>query len=176
MTANNISVAQGAPIPTLTYTITGFVNGDTLAVVTGSPTFTTPATSNSPIGQYPITLAVGTLSAANYSFNLVTGNNVSIVTPVAQAIKFPPTAATTYGTAPITLGASSSSGLAVSYTVAGPGSLAGSVLTINGAGTLIITREPGRKQHLRSRLARRAEYQRFTGCPHSDGKQCDAYE
>ncbi len=139
VTANNVSVAQGSPIPALTYTIAGFVNGDTQAVVTGSPILTSTATNNSPIGQYPITLAAGTLSAANYSFNLVSGSNVSIVTPVAQTINFAPIAGVAYGAAPITLAAVSSSGLGVSYAVVGPASLSGNVLTIHGAGTVTVT-------------------------------------
>ncbi len=137
--AVSVSVAQGAPLPSFTYTITGFVNGDTQAVVSGSPVLTTTATSNSPIGQYPITVAVGTLSAANYTFTPVASGTLSIITPQVQTITFPAIANVTYGAAPIPLGATTSSGLGVSYAVTGPATLSGDVLTIIGAGTVVVT-------------------------------------
>src|SRR5439155_17554280 len=74
VTANNLSSPRGAPLPVLTATITGFVNGgDTAAVVGGAPALTTTATSSSPEGAYPITAAAGTLPAANYTFVFVNG-------------------------------------------------------------------------------------------------------
>ncbi len=62
-----------APPGAFQYSITGFVNGDTSAVVAGSPSVTTTATSSSPVGTYPITPAVGTLSTANYTFQFANG-------------------------------------------------------------------------------------------------------
>jgi len=73
VTATSVSVAYDTAIPKLTYTITGFVNGDTSTVVTGAPTETTTATDGSAPGRYPITLGAGTLAATNYSFTLVNG-------------------------------------------------------------------------------------------------------
>ncbi len=74
MTANPESITYGSAIPALTYTITGFVNGQTTSVVSGSPVLTTAATSSSDVGSYPITIAKGTLSAPNYDFtNLIDG-------------------------------------------------------------------------------------------------------
>jgi hypothetical protein len=73
VTASNQTVPSGGTIPTLTYTITGFVNGETTAVVTGTPACTTTATGSSPVGNYPITCS-GTLSATNYSFSFVAGS------------------------------------------------------------------------------------------------------
>ena len=63
------------PNPPFTSQITGFVLGETLATsgVTGTPTLSTTATVGSPAGTYPIDVAIGTLSASNYSFNLVNG-------------------------------------------------------------------------------------------------------
>ncbi|MGD0881340.1 MAG: MBG domain-containing protein [Acidimicrobiales bacterium] len=73
--ANNQSKLFGQVNPTLTYAITGFVNGQTLATsgVTGAPACTTTATQTSPAGTYPITCAPGTLSATNYTFTFVAG-------------------------------------------------------------------------------------------------------
>jgi uncharacterized protein (TIGR03437 family) len=73
VTANNASKVTGAPLPTFTATITGFVNGDTLAVVSGAPSLTTTATASSPAGSYPIIAGLGTLSALNYTFAFVNG-------------------------------------------------------------------------------------------------------
>jgi hypothetical protein len=74
VTANSLSMKQGAAVPTLTYAMKGFVNGDTQASATsGAPVLTTTATSKSAPGSYPITVATGTLAAANYGFSLVNG-------------------------------------------------------------------------------------------------------
>ena len=71
--AQNATVAYDQPIPKLTYTITGFVNGDKSSVVSGAPTETTTATDGSAAGTYPITINQGTLSATNYFFYFVNG-------------------------------------------------------------------------------------------------------
>jgi len=74
VTANNLSMKQGAAVPTLTYAIAGFQNGDTQAkATTGAPKLTTTATSKSVPGTYPITAAAGTLAATNYTFTFVNG-------------------------------------------------------------------------------------------------------
>src|SRR2546426_9252769 len=73
VTADNQSRVYGAANPTLTYTLSGFVNGEntTSAGVTGAPTLSTTATTASSVAgsPYPITVVnAGTLSAANYDF------------------------------------------------------------------------------------------------------------
>jgi hypothetical protein len=68
--ANNQNRLFGFSNPDLTATISGFVNGDTAAVVNGAPSCATAARQYSPGGSYPIVCAQGTLSAANYSFGL----------------------------------------------------------------------------------------------------------
>ena len=73
VTADNFTRPYNTPDPTFTTTITGFVNGETVAVVTGAPSLTTVATITSPVGTYPIVAAQGTLSAANYDFTFVNG-------------------------------------------------------------------------------------------------------
>jgi hypothetical protein len=66
--ANNQTKTYGGTVPSLTYTISGFVNGDTSSVISGSPTLSTTATSSSPAGSSPITVDVSGLSAVNYTF------------------------------------------------------------------------------------------------------------
>jgi hypothetical protein len=75
VTANNQTKIFGVAVPTLTATITGFVDGQTLATsgVTGTAACTTTATMTSPNGTYPITCSAGTLHASNYTFTFVAG-------------------------------------------------------------------------------------------------------
>jgi Chitobiase/beta-hexosaminidase C-terminal domain/MBG domain (YGX type) len=72
VTAKNVSVAQGKPIPPLTYSITGFLNGDKAGVVSGTPVLSTVPEGTAE-GTYPITVAMGTLAATNYKFKLEKG-------------------------------------------------------------------------------------------------------
>jgi hypothetical protein len=73
VTADNQRMNHGDAVPTLTYSFSGFVNGDTTSVVSGTASLSTTASASSPAGHYPITVSAGTLSAANYTFELVAG-------------------------------------------------------------------------------------------------------
>jgi alpha-tubulin suppressor-like RCC1 family protein len=74
VTANNVTSSAGVIPSSFSYSISGFVNGDTQAVVSGTASCRTPATTASPPGSYPINCSAGSLSAANYSFtNFVAG-------------------------------------------------------------------------------------------------------
>ena len=73
VTANSATIAVGAPLPVLSVSYAGFVNGDTSVVLSGAASLTTTATAAAPAGSYPITASLGTLAAANYSFNFVNG-------------------------------------------------------------------------------------------------------
>ena len=76
----------GAALPILPYTVTGFVNGDQqIHAVTGTPTVSTSALASSPVGTFPISVAIGTLAAANYTFTLGTGTLT--VTPATLLVK-----------------------------------------------------------------------------------------
>ncbi|MGA2569845.1 MAG: MBG domain-containing protein, partial [Terracidiphilus sp.] len=96
VTANNGSRAYGASSPTFTASYSGFVNGETQSVLSGSPNLTTTATASSPVGSYPITAAAGTLTAADYTFTFVNGTltvNQAVLTVTANH------ASRTYGVA-----------------------------------------------------------------------------
>jgi hypothetical protein len=70
ITADNQSSAYGAALPTLTYSYSGLVNGDTGGVFSGA--LTTTATPTSDAGTYAITQ--GTLSAgSNYTITFTPG-------------------------------------------------------------------------------------------------------
>jgi len=78
--ANNTNRPLGALNPAFTASYAGFVNGDTpLPALSGNPSISTTATSNSPAGGYAIVATNGTLSAANYNFTFV--NGVLTITP-----------------------------------------------------------------------------------------------
>jgi sugar lactone lactonase YvrE len=68
VTVNSFSRAYGTPNPIFTGSITGLLNGDTVAV-----TYSTVATIASPIGNYAITASVSGPSAANYTVTVVPG-------------------------------------------------------------------------------------------------------
>ena len=67
--------AYGGVTPALTYSVAGFVNGESLATsgLVGSPVLNTGATLNSAVGTYPITVAVGGMSVGNYVVSGVSG-------------------------------------------------------------------------------------------------------
>ncbi|MGF6929334.1 gliding motility-associated-like protein [Chitinophaga sp. W2I13] len=137
VTADDKQKAYGANNPPLTYTITGFVNNENSSVVNGTPGLSTSANNSSAPGTYPITVNVTPLTAANYIFTPVNGTLTVGLT--SQTITFPAIANKTYGDAAFTLGANSSSALAVSYSVvSGPASISGNTVTITGAGSVTI--------------------------------------
>ena len=84
VTSNNQSRGYGAANPTLTYLMTGFVNGDTSAAISGAPSVTTTATTSSSVGTYAITTAAGTLAAANYQFAF--GNGTLTITKASLTV------------------------------------------------------------------------------------------
>jgi MBG domain (YGX type) len=81
VTADDKSRGYGAANPTFTATISGFVNGETIAAVSGSATFsgTGPSsTATTSVGNYVITPAAGTLSATNYDFTSFADGTLTI--------------------------------------------------------------------------------------------------
>ena len=86
VTASSTTKVYGAGLPPLTYTIGGFVNGDTASAVSGVPAITTTATASSHVSNspYPITVTTGSLSASDYGFNFVNGSLT--VTPAPLTI------------------------------------------------------------------------------------------
>lgn len=75
--ANSYSRQINTANPAFSYSINGFVNGDTQSsATTGAPACcSTTATTGSPAGIYPVTIAAGTLAAknGNYTLNFVNG-------------------------------------------------------------------------------------------------------
>jgi hypothetical protein len=77
----------GATNGPLQVSFTGFVNGQSTNILSGSPVLSTTAETNSPVGSYPITLALGSLSVANTNYNLVLSNGTLTVTPASLSVR-----------------------------------------------------------------------------------------
>lgn len=136
VTANNASRIYETANPAFTDAIIGFVNGDPQSVVSGAASLATTATLASTVGTYPITTALGTLSASNYAFKFV--NGTLTITQATPAIAWATPAAITYGTAlsATQLDATSTAPGTFTYNPA-----SGAVLTA-GAHTLIVNFAP----------------------------------
>jgi len=79
LTADSFTIHKGDPIPSLTYTITGFVLGQTAAsTVTGAPILKTITNTNQ-LGHFAIYIHYGSLTAPNYYF--VQGPGVLNIVP-----------------------------------------------------------------------------------------------
>ena len=84
VTANSTNRVYGAANPVFTAGYSGFVNGETAAVVSGTPGFSTTATSASPVNTYAITPSLGGLTAANYSFTTFVNGTLTITSAASS--------------------------------------------------------------------------------------------
>jgi gliding motility-associated-like protein len=118
--------------PELTYSYIGFVNNETLANsgLTGNPSLSTLATTNSQVGSYEINITSGSLVSENYQFATIPGilsiNKANPTFNLSNQI-------TTLGSAPFNIVASTNSSGSISYTSSNP-----TVATINAAGLVTI--------------------------------------
>ena len=138
VTAVSVSRFFDTANPALTYTMTGFSPGDTQAnSTTGAPLLTTAAVRISPAGSYAIQAIVGTLASSKYTFQYVNGT-LAVTGNAPQQIAFPPLPSlAAVGT--LRLAAAASSGLPVTFSVSGPATVSGSLLTATGTGTVTVT-------------------------------------
>lgn len=135
ISADDKTSVYNTALPTLTYEYSGFVYGETENDLDTAPTISTIATNSSPVGDYPISIADAT--SANYT--ITHENGTLSITKADQTISFGPISDKSYGEAPFTISASSSSGLPVSFAVlSGPATLNADKITINGTGTIVI--------------------------------------
>ena len=89
VTADNQTMPYGGPIPTLTYTITGFVAGDVPSQVTGAALCSTTTTVTSPVSGSPYTNSItcqqASLAEPNYTFTFAPGTmTVTTATPTVS--------------------------------------------------------------------------------------------
>ena len=150
-TGTSSAITVTATAPTITFTVPNHTYGDAPFTVsatsssTGAVTYSLvsgPATiSGSTVtltGAGTVVLQASQAAAGNY-----TGGTQTATVTVAkesQTITFTaPTSPVNYGVAPITLSASSTSGLAVTFNVvSGPGTVSGSTLTVTGLGSIVV--------------------------------------
>jgi hypothetical protein len=72
ISAANTTKVFGTPLPVFTANGSGFVNGDSMATLSGTLVFNTAATATSPVGSYPVT--VGGVTSPNYAITFVAGS------------------------------------------------------------------------------------------------------
>ena len=92
VTANNQSRAYGASNPSFTETVSGYANGDTSSVLSGSALGSSTASATTGVGSYTITGSAGSLTASNYTFTPVNGTlqigaatlTVGLIGPVSK--------------------------------------------------------------------------------------------
>ena len=87
VTANSSSMTYGGTVPTLTGTVTGFVNGQTLSGDSGTAIWTTSATSSSNPGQYGITgnVTLGSPYSGDYTITQASGNTTALTITAATS-------------------------------------------------------------------------------------------
>jgi hypothetical protein len=139
VTATSVSRFFDTANPTLTYTITGFTGGDTQASsTTGAPSIVTSAVRNSPAGSYSIVPSIGTLASTKYSFTQLVDGTLTVTGNAPQQILFPLLPGLSAGSI-LRLAVAASSGLPTSFSVSGPATISGSLLTATGTGTVTVT-------------------------------------
>ena len=134
-----------APASPITYTTTPITLTATASstlpvaftVVSGPGSIT--GTSLTVTGVGTIVVAANQVGSINFSAAPQVTQSV-VVTQASQAITFTPTTPVLYTTTPVTLTATSSSGLVPSFSiVSGPGTISGTSLTITGLGTIVVS-------------------------------------
>ncbi|MGC8500936.1 MAG: MBG domain-containing protein, partial [Leptospirillia bacterium] len=86
-TANSASMTYGGTLPSLSGTVTGFVNGQTLSGDSGTANWTTTATSSSNAGQYGITgsVTLGSPYSGDYTITNASGNSTALAITAATS-------------------------------------------------------------------------------------------
>lgn len=135
--ANDQTKIQGTANPALTVSYNGFVNSETNSALTIQPSITTTATSNSPVGTYPITASGAT--DANYNISYAPGT----LTVTGIALSFGPIPSKVYGTADFNPGAASSSSITYTSSNTLVATIVAGNIHIVGVGTSTITANDG---------------------------------
>ena len=89
VTGNDQAMPYGSALPMMDSTISGFVDGQSLATsgVTGQADCTTTATIASPVGTYPITCTAGSLVSSDYAFDFAPGTLTVSRAPAAMSLQ-----------------------------------------------------------------------------------------
>lgn len=82
----NATRDYGTPNNLTEYSLSGFANSEGASAVSGKPALSTTATTTSSVGTYPITAALGTLSATNYAFSFNTATLTITQAPLTTTV------------------------------------------------------------------------------------------
>jgi sugar lactone lactonase YvrE len=136
-TAPTSPVTYGVSPIALVATGGASVNAVVYSVVSGPATVSGSTLTITGAGM--VVVAANQAGNANYSAAAQVTQSI-VVNTASQTINFTaPASPVTYGVSPITLSASSTSGLAVTFSVvSGPGTVSGSTLTITGVGPVVV--------------------------------------
>ena len=109
ITADNQTMIFGTPLPTLTASYSGFVNGETAASLTTLPTLSTTATADSPSSGNPYPITASGAVDPNYAISYVAGSLTVLTSTITLSPGSLDLGTTTAGTA----------GSVASFTVSG---------------------------------------------------------
>lgn len=136
VTAENQTITYGDNIPVLTYSYSGFVNGEDVAVLDSEPSISTDATMSSDAGSYVINLDGG--EAINYNLSHVDGTLT--INKVEQIISIKQIEDKMVDDEPFDILATIDSGLDLTYDISGPATIAGTTITLDGTeGVVTVT-------------------------------------
>ncbi len=85
VTADNKSRAYGSANPELTQTVSGYINGETDSILSGSASGSTTAAAATAVGNAVITAGTGTL-ATDRNYNFTTANGTLTINPASLTI------------------------------------------------------------------------------------------
>jgi hypothetical protein len=133
-----------APVPSQTYGNAPFTvsassassGGLTYAIVSGPATIAGNMVTLTGAG----TVVLSASQAASGNYAAATANASFVVAAIVPTLSFAPIAGQTYGNPPFAVSATSASSGAVPYTVvSGPATIAGNIVTLTGAGTVVLS-------------------------------------
>ena len=105
-TAAGVSIKYGQAVPALTGSLTGVLPQDASKV---TAVFATPATTTSPVGQYPITATLAGTAASDYSVTLGAGSGNVVIGQAGSTTALSSSNSAAFLGAPVTLTAQASS-------------------------------------------------------------------
>jgi len=136
-TASTSPVTYG--VSPIALVATGGASGNAVVFSVVSGPATVSGSTLTITGAGTVVVAANQTGNTNYAAATQVTQSI-VVNQASQTITFTaPTSPVTYGVSPITLSATSTSGLAVTFSVvSGPGTISGSTLTITGVGTVVV--------------------------------------
>jgi hypothetical protein len=135
ITASSTSVTVGSAVPTITAGFSGFVNGDSSAVLTTLPTCSTTYTTSSTVAGSPYPSSCSGAADPNYTITYVPGTVTVTAVATAPVVVTPTTTTTVPAAAPTTAPAIAFTGAMLSDEW-----VAGSAAVLLGIGLVLVGR------------------------------------